>query len=281
MKYLTIFILLIQINVFLQERGAIFNTGAPEDIQNGFVISNSQSIANRFIVQNDYVLEAMTFYMTTTSSDSDIIISIRDDNSGAPGELVSDLSTWDYTVDPLNSSGYNVLVTTDLCIYLDEGDTYWWQINAADELTETKWAYSASQFYTYASSPDQTNWEFSVGPAGAGAIYAEQIYQPPFSDGDVNFDFTVNVIDIVAIVSHIMELNLLINESLEYGDVNSDGFINVVDIVQLVNNILQEQHQNPDFISEDINPSSEYFGQNIGPSFFEDQVSCYYFGKQG
>jgi hypothetical protein len=78
-----------------------------------------------------------------------------------------------------------------------------------------------------------------------------------------------------------MEINLLINESLEYGDVNSDGLINVVDIVQLVNNILQEQHQNPDFISEDINPSSEYYGQNIGPSFFEDQVSCYYFGKQG
>ena len=64
-------------------------------------------------------------------------------------------------------------------------------------------------------------------------------------------------------------------------DVNSDGLIDVVDIVQLVSNIIENQVQNPDFISEDINPSSEYFGQNIGPSFFDGQVSCYYFGKQG
>ena len=270
-----------QINLFSQERGSIFNTGAPEDIQNGFIISNNQSIANRFLVQNDYVLEAMTFYISTTSIDSDIIISIRQDNNGVPGELVNDLSIWNYTVDPLNALGYNVIPTTDLCIYLNAGNTYWWQIDAANELSETKWAYSTSQFYTYASSSDQINWGLSVGQAGAGAIYAEQIYQPPYSDGDINFDFTVNVVDIVALVSHIMEINLLENESLEYGDVNSDGLINVVDIVQLVSDILEEQNQNPDFISEDINPSSEYYGQNIGPSFFEGQVSCYYFGKQG
>ena len=223
----------------------------------------------------------MTFYISTTSIDSDIIISIRKDNNGIPGELVNDLSIWNYTVDPLNALGYNVIPTTDLCIYLNAGNTYWWQIDAANELSETKWAYSTSQFYTYASSSDQINWELSVGQAGAGAIYAEQIYQPPYSDGDINFDFTVNVVDIVALVSHIMEIDLLENESLEYGDVNSDGLINVVDIVQLVSDILEEQNQNPDFISEDINPSSEYYGQNISPSFFEGQVSCYYFGKQG
>ena len=32
---------------------------------------------------------------------------------------------------------------------------------------------------------------------------------------------------------------------------------------------------------EDINPASEFYNQNIGPSFFDGQVSCYYFGKQG
>ena len=39
--------------------------------------------------------------------------------------------------------------------------------------------------------------------------------------------------------------------------------------------------RNKDFSAEDINPASEYYGQNVGPSFFDDQVSCYYFAKQG
>ena len=37
----------------------------------------------------------------------------------------------------------------------------------------------------------------------------------------------------------------------------------------------------PDFLLEDINPNSEYFGLEIGPSFFTGQVSGYYFGKAG
>ena len=57
--------------------------------------------------------------------------------------------------------------------------------------------------------------------------------------------------------------------------------IDVVDIVQLISLILSESPPNPDFVLEDINPASEYFGQNIGPSFFDGQVSIYYFGKQG
>ena len=36
-----------------------------------------------------------------------------------------------------------------------------------------------------------------------------------------------------------------------------------------------------DFLLEDINPNSEFFGTQIGPSFFENQVSGYYFGKAG
>ncbi len=33
-----------------------------------------------------------------------------------------------------------------------------------------------------------------------------------------------------------------------------------------------------DYSLEDINPSSEYFGQNVGTSYFEDQVTLHYFG---
>ena len=78
-----------------------------------------------------------------------------------------------------------------------------------------------------------------------------------------------------------MGINMLSDDATLYADLTNDGQINVVDIVQLVSNILEEQDQNPDFIVEDINPASEYYSQNIGPSFFDGQVSCYYFGKQG
>jgi hypothetical protein len=39
--------------------------------------------------------------------------------------------------------------------------------------------------------------------------------------------------------------------------------------------------QSSDFTLQDINPVSDYYGLDIGPSFFSGQVSCYYFGKQG
>ena len=265
----------------MQDRSVIFNTGSPEDLHIGHLISSTQSVANRFTVQNDYVLEAMVFYMTTQLPQSNIIVSIREDNDGIPGNLISDLSTWNYTLDPFNASGYNLITTTDLCLYLDAGNAYWWRIDAADETSEGTWAYSTSSLYTYSTSIDQITWENSVGQAGAGGIWAEQIYETPYNLGDVNFDFAVNVVDIVAIVSHIMDTTILSEDALFYADLNLDGVINVVDIVQLVSNILQVQNQNPDFISEDINPASEYYSQNLGPSFFDGQVSCYYFGKQG
>ena len=63
-------------------------------------------------------------------------------------------------------------------------------------------------------------------------------------------------------------------------DINRDGYIDVIDVVGLVNIVLTPTQQNPDFTLEDINPVSEYYGQNIGPSFFNGngQVSAYYFG---
>ena len=77
------------------------------------------------------------------------------------------------------------------------------------------------------------------------------------------------------------EVENLTITSTEIGMGNGDGFINVVDIVQLVNIILEPAHQNPNFVLDDLNPASNYYGESIGPSYFDNQVSCYYFGKQG
>jgi hypothetical protein len=52
--------------------------------------------------------------------------------------------------------------------------------------------------------------------------------------GDINFDGIINILDVIEMVSLILE-----NSSYnELADMNSDGLINVVDVIQLVNIIL-------------------------------------------
>ena len=52
-------------------------------------------------------------------------------------------------------------------------------------------------------------------------------------NGDVNFDGTINILDVVSLVDAILN-----GEYLVAGDINGDELVNVVDIVMLVNMIL-------------------------------------------
>ena len=281
MKKLYIIILLLLSIAIGQDRSTIFNTGSPDSTE-GYLINSNQALANRISIYNDYVLEAMVFYVSLQSLEGSIVVSVREDNNGIPGELVSDLSEWTVELDPLNQNNYNLIVTTDLCIYLDSGNYYWWTIQAADEQTQATWLYSNNSLYTYAQSDESgMSWNTQIGNAGAGAVWAEQIYETEASEGDLNSDFTTNIIDIVALVGYILGDYSFTPEQLLIADINRDGSIDIVDIVGLVNIVLTPPQQNPSFILEDINPASEYYGVDIGPSFFSGQVSCYYFGKQG
>jgi hypothetical protein len=56
--------------------------------------------------------------------------------------------------------------------------------------------------------------------------------------GDVNNDGTVNVLDIVNIVNHILGAAELVDCDAEAADYNMDGTVNVLDIVNIVNMIL-------------------------------------------
>ena len=279
-NYFNIIFILFSLSVS-QDRSTIFNTGSPENLDEGYEISSTQSIANRIYASNDYVLEAMAWYMTVQEGPGTINVSMRVDNNGIPGDLVSEFAIWNHVVDPMSVTGYNLIVTTDLCIYLDAGNYYWWTIETDDISTIATWVHSSGSLYQYASNDEYGDWTVQAGHAGAGGVWAEQIYELPYDLGDVNFDYLTNVVDIVLIVGHVLDTNILSEDAVIYADLNSDATIDVVDLVQLINLILTDPHANPDFILEDINPASEYFGQSIGPSFFEGQVSGYYFGKQG
>ena len=277
-----IFLIILSLSFVLTQtsRTTIYNTGSPDSLDYGYIIDENHSAANKITINNNYVLEAMVFYVTLESAFGTLNVSFREDDNGIPGDLVDETAEWEHNLDPFNTNGYNVIVTTDQCIYLDAGASYWLTIKAANSETEAKWVYSNLSFYNYAVE-ENIEWSSGLGYAGAAGVWAEQIYESPTLDGDVNLDFVLNVIDIVNLVGHIMETSILGSEGLAYADVNHDGLINVVDVVQLVNIILSNSLPSSDFTLEDINPASEYFGNSIGPSFFNGQVSCYYFGKQG
>ena len=283
MKRFTIIICLLATFLFCQDRSVIFNTGSPDDTTIGHLIDANHSVANRISITNDYVLEAMVFYMRAENLEgSNVKVSIRQDDNGIPGELVSELSEWNHQVDLLSATNYNLIVTTNLCIYLDEESYYWWTIEAADNLTQATWIYSNSSFYNIATTEDAgSTWNNQLYYAGAGGIWAEQVFENATIDGDINFDFIVNILDIVSLVSYILGDSYFNEEQMTAADLNHDGAINVIDVVSLVNTILVPLQPNPDFVLEDINPASEYYSNDIGPSFFSGQVSCYYFGKQG
>ena len=51
--------------------------------------------------------------------------------------------------------------------------------------------------------------------------------------GDVNGDATINIQDIILLVSMILN-----NEPNDSSDINSDGTVNILDVIQIVNLIL-------------------------------------------
>ena len=56
--------------------------------------------------------------------------------------------------------------------------------------------------------------------------------------GDVNFDGSLNVSDIVVMVSFILNTSIPSEEQELTADMNQDGIVNIVDIILLVNGIL-------------------------------------------
>ena len=58
--------------------------------------------------------------------------------------------------------------------------------------------------------------------------------------GDVDIDGLVNVVDVIVLIQHILNINLLPPESMSAADLNGDGLINVVDITMVIVEILTD-----------------------------------------
>ena len=313
MKKLITLCLLLSLTLYSQDRSIIFNTGsAPwtcessggtydnytcdgmcdshisdDDciiVDEGFIIGQGQSMAERFSVTYDYAFEAFGVYLKSDSfSPLDVTVKIHSDSNGSPG---SSLGEW---IIPVNSvSTYYSLYTGDSCVDFAAGEIYWLSLNfTADPANTVTWLYTQdSYWYTTTSDDSGSTWsdniDFDFG--GAAAIWAERIYESdwqPLSDGDINDDGISNILDIVGLVGFVLNTSELTEEQELTADINNDGIINILDIVQLVNFILFGPEQMPLFSYEDINPNSTSYAEFVGPESYIGNVSLYYFGKAG
>ena len=291
MKYFELLLICMFCFTFGQDRSTIFNAGPPTT-EEGFLLSNDGEngtvIADRFFVANDYVLEAFYVWLKLVDSDSGSVnIKLHNDSNGSPGEIIY---SWDIELDPLDTVLDDYLIlTVGECHTMLAGNNYWLSVSVNEPNVQVLWGNSPYEFYYTSTSQDLgTTWESPIqGFVGATKIYAEQIFYPdeidgPTDVGDVNLDGIVNILDIVQNVNYILGNLDFTDEQIVQADFNQDGDVNVLDIVQAVNHILSGGSQYmPEFIAEDINPNSEYFGQMIGPETFSGDISCYYFGKGG
>ena len=263
----------------------IFSTGSPSGTE-GYTIewngSSGQSVSDRIFISENMVLEALRIYAQANTEPAMAKVLLQADNGGIPGE---EIYSWDVDVAEENHGSNSILiVTTDLCIYLDEGNYYWLTLHATDTDSQITWLYSNNATFTYTTSSDQgENWNSAItGNCGSLSVWAEYIYvyEPNGEEtiGDVNIDGNVNVLDVVILANYVLS-----GENLSTGDINGDGTCNVLDIVELVNIILHGSPtvQLPSWDYVDINTNSNYFGQLIGPDTFYGNVALYYFGKAG
>ena len=238
------------------------------------------SLSDRIYISNNMVLEALKIYAQANTVPAMARVVLQTDDGGQPGE---EIYSWILDVEEENhGNNYFLIITTDLCIYLDADNYYWLTLHADDPNSQISWYYSNNSTFTYTASSDLgINWEEpSVGNCGSLSVWAEYIYESEIEEtiGDINEDGNVNVLDVVILANAV-----LTGEDLPAGDINGDGVNNVLDIVELMNIVLTgpPSIQPPTWDYVDINTNSDYFDQLIGPNSFAGNVSLYYFGKAG
>lgn len=291
MKY-KFYILTILLSFFIaQDRSTLFATGdgEPDPTLGGYAIQNNggeiYGAADRFFLSNEYMLERVYVYLSYLPEDvldmQTVEIQISEDNNGIPGNpIYSNIVDLEYI--SYEGKWYSFSLLED-CLKTEPSSYYWISVLPM-EGTNAQWVFSEEENYMYSITSDGgQSWEdYSIGSAGSAAITGEQIYIPPFDGGDVNGDFVINILDVVQLVQYVLGNIDFNDEQISAGDLNQDDGINILDVVVMINVILYDgSNLVTDFLYEDINVSSDSFGELVGPPVYQELITGYYFGKAG
>ena len=139
--------------LFAQDRSLIFTTGSPSGTE-GYTIqwdgTSGQSISDRIYINGNMVLEALKIYAAAGTELAMARVLLQADFGGVPGE---EIYSWDVDVSAeTHGNNYFLIITTDLCIFLDEGNYYWLTLHAADSESQITWLYSNNSTFSYTTS---------------------------------------------------------------------------------------------------------------------------------
>ena len=84
----------------------------------------------------------------------------------------------------------------------------------------------------YANNEIDTAWMLS--------IIEDLLYSDDLLMGDINFDQSIDILDIVLCVNIVLGSSIPSQDQISLADLNDDNFINVLDIILLVNIILAD-----------------------------------------
>ncbi len=115
------------------------------------------------------------------------------------------------------------------------GDTAY--VSTLYRYVDTEAAEGTNCYYVTRLYPLDTNSEY-FEPGTQSEPSAEVCINTIASSGDVNGDETVDVLDIVAIVSYILGWEQPTDDQFFEGDINQDGMLDVLDVIQIVNIVL-------------------------------------------
>jgi hypothetical protein len=107
---------------------------------------------------------------------------------------------------------------------VSSGNSGDWSSSAGTDTDNSEWIVLEQNDWTYLGFHDSDN----SGSDGGGDC----------SQGDINFDGVINVIDVVQVVNNVLGIIEFNDDQNCAADLNSDGIVNVIDVVQLVNIIL-------------------------------------------
>ena len=150
MKILLTILAISLTSIFGQDRSLIFSTGSPGGTE-GYTINwdgiSGQSVSDRIHITSNMVLEAIKIYAVADTELAMARVILQADDGGVPGD---EIYSWELDVaDETHGNNYFLIITTDLCIYLDEGNDYWLTLHAADSESQITWLYSNNPTFTY------------------------------------------------------------------------------------------------------------------------------------
>jgi hypothetical protein len=109
-------------------------------------------------------------------------------------------------------------------------------------ISNSSWDDDAIESYQ-AAMPDHEILGFTGSWVSTDALHCRakgipNLTYTSYSDGDINMDSSIDVLDVVLLVNFVLGANEPTNTQLQLGDFNDDGILNILDIISLVNIII-------------------------------------------